>query len=160
MSSKLSARAAHAPKLAWKRITRWIMVGQVLGFLVTGIVLAYSPVTDLESSSELQMQIRRYATVAHGSLAWAFCVLFGHTLWHHFAMAWKWPTKAWIWYLGLSSLSVLIALAVTGLILLYGGLEIRAASQRLHLWLGLVWPLLLAVHGIRLKSGRGTIRPH
>jgi hypothetical protein len=147
-----TAASTAASRLAWKRVTRWVLAAQVLGFLISGIVLGYSPLAQLESPSQVQMQVRHIATIIHGSMAWLFCVLIGHTLWRHVDLAWKWPNKGMAWYLGTLSLAIVITLSVTGLSLLYGATVLRGASQVIHWWLGLAWPVMLLAHSLRIRK--------
>ena len=151
MTRKSDATSKAVSKLAWKRLTCWVLVVQVLGFLISGLMLGYSPLAELDSLSAIEMQARRFATAIHGGLAWFFCVLIGHTLWRHIGLAWKWPNKGMTWYLGILGLGTVIVLSATGLFLLYGGNLIREASRVTHWWLGLAWPVMLLAHSIRIR---------
>ncbi len=153
MTRKSDATSRAVSKLAWKRLTCWVLAVQVLGFLISGLLLGYSPLAELDSLSAIEMQARRFATVIHGGLAWFFCVLIGHTLWRHIGLAWKWPNKGMTWYLGILGLGTVIVLSATGLSLLYGGNLIREASRVTHWWLGLAWPVMLLAHSIRIRMG-------
>ena len=63
MTRKSDATSRAVSKLAWKRLTCWVLAVQVLGFLISGLLLGYSPLAELDSLSAIEMQARRFATV-------------------------------------------------------------------------------------------------
>jgi hypothetical protein len=88
----------------------------------------------------------------HGVLAWAACVLVGRWVWPHVSLMWtRRGGRGQAWWLGLVTLLVGLLMAGTGLGLLYGPADWREDSLALHWWMGLGWPLLCLVHGLRQR---------
>lgn len=89
----------------------------------------------------------------HGAAAMLSLVLLGSVLFQHIGAGWRLARNR---SSGITILALAALLAVTGYLLYYAGDErIRSFSSLLHLAIGVIAPLLLAVHVLpRLTSAR------
>lgn len=89
---------------------------------------------------------------AHGAVAMAIFVLLGTLLPMHIKFAWRAGRNL---RTGLSLLALLLFLCGTGCGLYYVGSEnLRGWTSQAHLWTGLLFAPLLALHAWRGKKGR------
>lgn len=120
----------------------------VLGLLwVTGIVMLGWPSTDMLEMSDSETLLRRSAAVVHGVMAWVFCVLCGRGVWPHVQAMFRRQLNRWQWGWGWVNLSVIVLLAVSGLLLLYGSAAVHEIMSSGHFWVGALAPMPYLLHG-------------
>ena len=105
--------------------------------------------TDAEGVLEIpewQQGARHAATVAHGVLAWLVCLAAGRWIWPHVGLVWHRRHHANAWWLGMLLMLCGTLVAVGGLLLLYGSPKTHEIAEKIHWWLGLTLPLIVAVH--------------
>jgi hypothetical protein len=89
----------------------------------------------------------RHATgVVHGVSSWLFCILCGRGVWPHVRVMWHKQGTPVKWWLGMSNLMVLVAISLTGLMLLYGSPDIHDWVSPIHFGLGAFCPLIFVAH--------------
>jgi hypothetical protein len=123
----------------------WVAAALLLLWL-SGIVLYAWPAEAAFDLAPWQTWTRRVALVAHGSSVWVLCFLAGHWLWGHVGLVWQRRRNS-TWVLGILGAALLLSVAFTGLLLLYGPEPARGGAAAVHWWSALALPLLLGVHG-------------
>jgi hypothetical protein len=93
-----------------------------------------------------QDHARRISTVAHGALAWFFCLLAGRWIWPHISTVWRRRSPPTMRPLGQLTLFTVAVAALAGLGLLYGSPPWRDHLAAVHWWIALFWPLLAGAH--------------
>lgn len=128
---------AHA--IAWT-------AGGVVLLWITGIVLYVWPAEVTFQLAAWQVALRRAALVVHGGSVWVLCLLAGRWVWPHIAQVWSYRRGS-TWVLGIAGATLLLAVALTGFLLLYGPEPAHAAASAVHWWTALALPALFALHG-------------
>lgn len=128
----------------------------VLLLWASGVILYLWPAEALFQLGPAQVLLRRTAVVAHGAGVWLLLVLAGRWVWPHAALVWR-RRADFTWFLGVAMAALLLAVAITGLLLLYGPADGHDGASALHWWMALGLPLLLAVHAWR-RWARRTMR--
>lgn len=142
----------HARRSGWSGAALAATVTLVLLLWGSGIVLYLWPADALLQLGPAQALLRRIALVAHGAGVWFLCLFAGRWAWPHVLLVWRRrPTTTWI--VGLVMALLLLAIAATGLLLLYGPGDSHDGASALHWWLAVGLPPLFALHGWR-RFGR------
>lgn len=142
---------AHVNRFAghhggWNRRAVAWTAGGVLLLWVTGVALYLWPAELTFELAAWQVALRRAALVVHGGTVWLLCLLAGRWVWPHIALVWP-SRRGATWMLGMASASLLLTVALTGVLLLYGPEPAHAAASAVHWWIALTLPALLALHG-------------
>ena len=131
----------------WSRAGVALLAVTVLALWLSGIAMHASAADDsLLDLPEWQARWRHAATVLHGVLAWVLCLTAGRWIWPHACLLWHKRGYTARWWLGLMTAASGAFIALGGLFLLYGSVPLRDAMGLLHWWMGLAWPVALAVH--------------
>ena len=130
----------------WGRTTFLSMAAICLLLWVTGLVMFVLPVSELMDMTPAQASWRHSAGVLHGVSTWLFCVMCGRGLWPHVRVMWHKNGEQIKWALGLINLTVLLVMALGGLVLLYGSPEMHDWMSPFHFWMGAVCPLIFLAH--------------
>ena len=130
----------------WGRTTFLLMAAVCLLLFVTGLVMDVLPASELMDMSPAQAALRHSMGVVHGVSAWLFCILCGRGLWPHVRVMWHTQGEAVQWALGLMNFSVLAAMGLTGVLLLYGSPDLHDSASPLHFWMGALSPLIFLAH--------------
>lgn len=120
--------------------------GGVTLLWITGVVLYLWPAEVTFQLAAWQVALRRASLVVHGGSVWVLCLLAGRWAWPHAARVWSYRRGS-TWVLGIASASLLLAVALTGFLLLYGPEPAHATASAVHWWTALAVPALLALHG-------------
>lgn len=137
-------RAKHLA--GWGRSTfLWMAVVSLLLFS-TGVVMFVLPASELVDMSPEQASWRHTSGVVHGVSTWMFCILCGRGVWPHVRVMWHKYGETFQWAVGLANFAVLAAIALGGLVLLYGSPDMHDWVSPLHFWLGAFCPLLFLAH--------------
>jgi hypothetical protein len=130
----------------WTGVT-FVGLSLVLGLLwVTGFVMLGWSSIDMLEISDSEALLRRSATVAHGVMAWVFCVLCGRGVWPHVQAMSHRHMNRWQSGWGWVNLSVVVLLAVSGLLLLYGSAAVHEFISPGHFWVGALAPMSYVLH--------------
>lgn len=142
----------------WPRSGIVLSAALVLALWLTGLLLQAWPGEQAALLPPWQAQVRHSALVVHGIGAWVFCLFAGRWIWPHAMLVWRRAVDA-TWVLGLAAAGLVLLVAVTGLLLLYGPGDAREVSIAAHWWTALGWPVLLALHARRLFGRRAWAHP-
>jgi len=157
------ARLRHYARrhAGWPRRGIALSTALVLALWITGLLLDMWPAEQAPLLQPWQSQLRHAAVIAHGIGAWVFCLFAGRWAWPHVALVWRRALDT-TWLLGLVSGGLALAIAASGLLLLYGPGDARDATVAAHWWTAIGWPVLLALHVRRLVTHRGSLahEPH
>lgn len=137
-------RAKHLA--GWGRATFWGMAAVSLLLFLTGLVMFALPVTELIDMTPAQAMVRHTSRVVHGVATWVFCILCGRGVWPHVRVMWHKQSDRLNWALGLFNLGLLAAIALAGLVLLYGSPDLHEAASPVHFWMGAFCPLVFLAH--------------
>jgi hypothetical protein len=129
----------------WTRAGAVAVAAAVLLLWVTGVLLHVWPADSTFELAPWQQELRRIALVLHGCTVWVLCFLAGHWLWTHVATVWH-RRRHSTWMTGTITGVVLVVVAGTGLLLLYGPEPLRVPSAIVHWWTAVGLPVLLALH--------------
>jgi hypothetical protein len=113
---------------------------------VTGVVMFVWPSSELVEMTSVQAGLRHGSGVVHGVSAWLFCLMCGRGVWPHVRVMWHKHGMPTQWTLGLFNLSVFAAIALTGLLLLYGSPELHDSASPLHFWMGIFCLFIFLAH--------------
>jgi hypothetical protein len=130
----------------WGRSTFLLMAVVCLLLWTTGVVMYVLPASEVMDMTPVQASLRHASGVVHGVTTWAFCVLCGRGVWPHVRVMWHKHSAPSQWLLGLVNFMVLAAIALGGLVLLYGSPQMHDAVSPVHFWAGAVCPLLFFAH--------------
>jgi hypothetical protein len=130
----------------WGRTTFFLMAGVCLTLLITGVVMFMLPASDMFEMTPAQASWRHATGVVHGVSSWLFCILCGRGVWPHVRVMWHKQGTPVKWWLGMSNLMVLVAISLTGLMLLYGSPDIHDWVSPIHFGLGAFCPLIFVAH--------------
>jgi hypothetical protein len=130
----------------WGRAPFLAMTAICLLLWGTGVVMFAWPASELMDMTPAQASWRHASGVVHGVLTWLFCVMCGRGVWPHVRVMWHKHRETRKWLLGLANLALLLALALSGLMLLYASPDLHDASAPLHFWMGAVGPLIFLAH--------------
>ncbi|WP_310626401.1 hypothetical protein [Limnohabitans sp.] len=133
----------------WGRSTFLWMAAVSLLLLGTGVVMFVWPASELAEMTPSQASWRHAAGVVHGISTWLFCLLCGRGVWPHVRVMWHKRSDTFQWALGLATLTLLAAIALGGLALLYGSPDMHDWVSPVHFWLGAFCPLLFLAHAWR-----------
>lgn len=136
---------AHLRRTGWSRAAIAWTAALVVLLWGSGVLLHVWPADASFDLGATQMAWRRTALVAHGAGAWMFCLFAGRWIWPHAALVWR-RRASWTWVGGIGMALVLLLVAVTGLLLLYGAAEIHPAAAAVHWWVAVGVPVLLLAH--------------
>lgn len=95
----------------------------------------------------------RLLLMLHGISAYAVLIAFGSLLPSHVRWGWHRRRKRWT---GGTTLAMLVSLAVTGLVLYYGGEPTREPARWIHIAIGIACMALFPVHALLAASIRGS----
>ena len=124
------------------------LIGALTVLWVSGVLLELS-----EESIVPSLSSWTHTCVAlHGIAAWVMALIGGRYAWSHVALCWHRPACGTHRNSGWVTLILLIALGVSGILLMYGLAEWRERTSALHWGLGLPIPLLLMAHIISRQS--------
>jgi len=115
----------------------------------TGWVMFLLPVSELLDMTVVESMMRRLSTVTHGVGAWLLCVLCGRGVWPHVLLMWRQRHDGCQWSWGVLNLCVIVVLALSGLMLLYGSPQLHERLALVHWGLGMVAPLPWVIHAWR-----------
>ncbi len=142
--AKLSgARLRHA---GWSRAGAAWVAAAVLLLWFSGVALYAWPAEGTFELAPWQLWLRRSALVVHGCTVWLLLVVAGRWVGAHLGAVWH-RHRNTTWVLGVTSGVLLLVVASTGLLLLYGPEAVRTAASAVHWWTAVLVPLLLAMHG-------------
>ena len=130
----------------WGRTTFWLMAVVCLLLFVTGVVMFVWPTSELMEMTSVQAGLRHGAGVVHGISTWLFCLMCGRGVWPHVRVMWHKHGVPTQWTLGLFNLSVFTAIALTGLLLLYGSPDLHDSASPLHFWMGVFCLFIFLAH--------------
>ena len=140
----------HPPRHGWT--SAGIVLGMVLIVLLwsTGIVLEVWSAETAFQLAEWQNALRHASLVVHGVGAWLVCGVIGRWIAPHVGGMWQRRRLRGRW-VGIATALAGAAVALTGLGLLYGPGDWHDATGRVHWWIALLWPAVLAVHARHLR---------
>lgn len=130
----------------WGRTTFWMMAAVSALLWSTGVVMFFLPVSELMEMTPSQTVLRHTSGVLHGVSTWLFCVICGRGVWPHIRVMWHKRTEKTKWILGQMNFIVLLVLAFSGWVLLYGSSEMHESISPLHFWMGAACPLIFMAH--------------
>jgi len=137
-----------------RRVQRRLLYLTGLLLLATGAawaVLHYVP-DWLRIDERRAVEINAVLLKVHGAAAMASLVLLGMMLVEHVGAGWRGERNKTS---GIAILALVAVLVVTGYLLYYaGGEELRQAASLLHLVAGVVLPLVIVFHALRLMLAR------
>jgi hypothetical protein len=139
---------AHVRRSGWSGAALAWTATLVVLLWGSGVLLYLWPAESLMELGPAQVLLRRIALVAHGAGVWLMLVFAGRWVWPHVLLVWRRRADT-TWLLGVAMAVLLIAIAATGLLLLYGPGDSHDGASTLHWWLALGLPLLFALHGWR-----------
>lgn len=143
-------RSKH--RVGWTGVA---FAGLSLSLLVlwgTGWVMYAWPIADLMDMTEMEAMLRRAPGVVHGVTTWGVCVLGGRGVWPHVQWMFHHRVDWHQWGWGLVNLTLLVVLAISGLLLLYGRADWHEALSPAHFWVGAFAPLPYILHGWKKLS--------
>lgn len=130
----------------WGGSTFWLMTAVTACLWLSGCVLYGLPAENLPDMSDTQALVRRVSVVAHGSVAWLFCMLCGRAVWPHVRVMWHRHALRGKWAWGLLNLMLFVFLALGGLVLLYGSPWMHDSVSPWHFWTGVLIPVVYLAH--------------
>jgi hypothetical protein len=149
------AHHAHVRRSGWSTAALGWTATLVLLLWGSGLLLYLWPAEALMELSPAQVLLRRLALVAHGAGVWLLLVFAGRWVWPHALLVWRRRPNT-TWMLGIVMTVLLLIVAGTGLLLLYGPADSHDGASALHWWMALGLPLLFAVHAWR-RFGRHRV---
>ena len=121
----------------------------ILILWVTGLGMFLLPVSELLDMTVVESMTRRLCAVTHGVGTWVLCVLCGRGVWPHVLLMWRQRHDRRQWSWGVLNLCVIVVLALSGLMLLYGSPQLHERLALVHWGLGMVAPLPWVIHAWR-----------
>ncbi|NML46718.1 hypothetical protein HHL11_23445 [Ramlibacter sp. G-1-2-2] len=138
----------HARRTGWSG-TALAWTATLLALLwASGLLLYLWPAEALMELAPAQVLLRRVALLVHGTGVWLLCMFAGRWIWPHAQIVWR-RKRTGTWVLGIAMASMLLAVAATGMLLLYGPADSHDGASALHWWVAVGLPLLFAAHGWR-----------
>ena len=148
---------AHVHRTGWSRAAIACTAALVVLLWASGVLLQAWPADAAFDLGPTQLAWRRTALVAHGAGAWVFCLFAGRWIWPHATLVWRRRVN-WIWLGGVAMALVLLLVALTGLVMLYGAADVHPAAAAVHWWVALGSPALLLAHAVVRRSQRAAAR--
>ncbi len=143
---------AHVRRSGWSTAALAWTATLVVLLWGSGLMLYLWPAEALIQIGPAQVVLRRAALVAHGASVWLLLLFAGRWIWPHALLVWR-PRPNVTRMLGVVVAVLLLLVAATGLLLLYGPAGSHDGASAIHWWMALVLPLLLVVHAWR-RLGR------
>lgn len=146
-------KRSHSLHGGWNRRALAWTAASLLLLWASGVLLYLWPAEETFQLAPWQANVRRAALVTHGCIVWAACVFAGRWLWPHVLLVWNYRRAA-TWWMGLVGAGLLVLIASSGLLLLYGTEATHAPAGAAHWWTAVALPVLLAVHARGWLRGR------
>lgn len=129
---------------AFSPVQRAVVWGLAVVLVASGLAwIAVDASIDAGNPDLRRLAWRHLALVAHGVSAGAALIMLGALMCAHARRAWRAGRNR---ASGAALSAALAGLCATGWMLYYGTESLRAAAQTVHLYVGLLIPILLSLH--------------